>query len=142
MIPRFSLTDPEKAIRAAGDKVVLLRSQFEGNAAMSMRLVYQAVSQGVAALLGDSMQHFEIYFGGNKDAYYVIVRPKDDIGRIIYNGHKGEYPIGEEGQFLSNQDGTFGPVSGPVMHPGFEGKKAAIDAEMALAMNRTIMVRR
>jgi hypothetical protein len=140
MIPKMIVKEGD--IRATTNKIVLRVANFEGNAAMRMRLVYEAVSQGVAIILGDALKHFEIFFGGNQHAYYVIVRPKDDIGRIIYHGHKGEYPIGEDGQYLANPEGNFGPVAGPVMHPGFEGKKAAIDAEVRLAMNRTVMMTR
>lgn len=87
-----------------------------------------AISQFLNVFLGDKADHFVVTMtGSNQYMWQVKIEPKDDIGSYLYWGTEGHW-IGGPGQVLVNPDGQFGPVRGPVWHPGQEALREEIDA--------------
>ena len=126
---QFKITN-EEAVKGAGVKINAKRAMFYGDLAVAMKVLQYELTRTLEKALGDTFKHFTVYFGANQYDYYIAVRPIGDIGRILLEGHEDSYPIGDDGQVLENMDGTFGPVRGPVMHPGFIGKREIIEREM------------
>jgi len=126
------------AIKLTGERLNFKRAMFDADLAGAVNMMRGQLEQALEIAVGPSwINHFGMDWGGNKSDYWIRVFPKDDVGRMMLEGAKGPYPIGEAGQTLENEEtGVFGPVAGPVMHPGYDPKRPVIQDELRNAAKK------
>lgn len=99
-----------------------------------------AAQQYLVATLGDAASHFRVVNRGNQYGNTISVVAKDEIGAYIYYG-TSPHMVGSPGQVLANEATGFGPVTGPVLHPGTEARKDDIDGIIELARTAVFALR-
>jgi hypothetical protein len=129
-----------QAISNLENKIRLKKVEFMSDIVQAAVFLRMAIEQGLQNLLGDGARHFKVFNYGNQYGNTVIVKPIDDIGYYIYRGTSPHLIFSRDGGPLASVAREFGPVAGPVPHPGTPARKTEIDAEVAQAVAKVMVL--